>query len=230
MGMVSFDTEKLHELQKKEISGKKHTIMIVDDEDNHLHSMESLLSEEYLVISAKDGREALENIKKIENPREISVIIADQRMPNLTGIELFERIKDIAPRTIRIILTGYDDKNVILDAINRAHTYKFILKPFDPVEFKQIVKRGVEEFVRETERREMQRQCSELKRKNKELFDQLVKSQSITFPDEESEGQGAMKVPIKEGNWQERMKIKPRLLVPAEDAFAPLEDIWEDYI
>lgn len=234
MGMSALDREKLQRMKEKEKEIKKHTIMIVDDEEAQLKTLESLLSEEYNVITDRDGQEALEIIEKMEHPEEVSLVISDQRMPELTGIQLFERLIHIIPDAIRIILAGYDDKDVILDAINKTKIYEFILKPFDPEEFKLRVKRAVEAFDRhleiETNYRKLKKECQELKRENKELRDQLPKSQTIPLPIQESRKKPAMKVPEKKGNWQERMKIKPKLLVPPDEAFAPMNDIWEDYI
>jgi DNA-binding NtrC family response regulator len=149
--MVVFDKGKLQEIQKKEKSVKKRTIMIVDDEKNHLESMKSLLSEEYHIITASDGSEALSIIKKLDHPEEISLVISDQRMPGLNGIQLFEKLKDIIPDTLRIILTGYDDKDVMMTAINKIKIYQFILKPFDPDELKLRLIRAVEAFERQKE-------------------------------------------------------------------------------
>jgi YesN/AraC family two-component response regulator len=143
--MSIFDKERLKSL-KEERNDKKHTIMIVDDEEAHLRSMESLLSEDYYIITARDGKEALDIIEKMEQPEEISLIISDQRMSRLTGLQLFEKIKDSIPDTIRIIITGFDDKNVMLDSINKAKIYEFIMKPFEPEDLKRSVKRAVETF------------------------------------------------------------------------------------
>jgi two-component system cell cycle response regulator len=144
--MAIFDKKKLQKIKEK--ITKKHTIMIVDDEEAHLRSMESLLSEDYYIITALDGQEAFDIIQRMKKPEEISLIISDQRMPKISGIQFFERIKDIIPNTLRIILTAYDDKDVIIDSINKAKIYEFILKPFDPYELKIRVKRAVEEFER----------------------------------------------------------------------------------
>ena len=144
--MSIFDKKRLQKLKEIELKDKKHTIMIVDDEEAHLSSMESLLSEDYHIITAKDGQEALDMIIGTENPGSISLIISDQRMPKLTGLQLFEKIKDILPNTIRIILTAYDDKDVMMDAINKIEIDKFILKPFEPEDLKNSIKRAVESF------------------------------------------------------------------------------------
>lgn len=144
--MAIFDKEKLHKTKIKHETVKKHTIMIVDDEKAHLDSMQSLLSEDYQVITAKDGQEALDIIEEKKHPGEISVIISDQRMPGLSGIQLLEKIEEILPGAKRIILTSYDDKAVMLDAINKAKVDEFILKPFDPEDLNRRIKHSVEMF------------------------------------------------------------------------------------
>jgi diguanylate cyclase (GGDEF)-like protein len=143
--MNVFDEKKLTE-KKEQKQVKKHTIMVVDDEEKILQSMKSLLAKNYNVITAKSGREALNIIKKMEYPKKISLFISDQRMPEMTGIELFEEVKHIIPDTIRVILTGFDDKEVMLAAINEAKVYEFILKPIEPEELRHRVKRCIEVF------------------------------------------------------------------------------------
>jgi DNA-binding NtrC family response regulator/nitrogen-specific signal transduction histidine kinase len=147
--MAVFDKNRLK--KEKDKTAQKHTIMIVDDEKNHLESMENLLSENFHIITASDGLEALGIINKIEHPEEISLVISDQRMPGLNGIQLLEKLKDIIPNTLRIILTGYDDKDVMMTAINEINIYQFIMKPFDPDELKLRLIRAVEAFERQQE-------------------------------------------------------------------------------
>jgi DNA-binding NtrC family response regulator len=151
--MAVFGKEKLQKMKVKkgkDDTVKKHTIMIVDDEKAHLDEMAYMLTEEgYHIITARDGQEAFEIIEKMENPEEISLIISDKRMPNLNGIQLFEKIKEFIPDTIRIILTAYDDKKDIIDSINKAKIHEFILKPFEQENLEDLkikVKRAVETF------------------------------------------------------------------------------------
>lgn len=146
-----FDKEKLQKIQKKEQRVKKHTIMIVDDEKAHLNSMVELLKHDYQIITSSDGQEALGIINKIEHPEEISLVICDQRMPGLTGVQFLEKLKAIIPDTLRIILTGYADIPLIIDAINKTQIYQFIQKPFEPEDLKLSVKRAVEAFDRQQE-------------------------------------------------------------------------------
>jgi response regulator RpfG family c-di-GMP phosphodiesterase len=139
---------------------KRQTIMIVDDDKNQLHSLESLLSDDYNVIAARNGQEALDKIKDVEHPEEISVIISDQRMPMMTGIQLFEELITLIPKTSRILLTAFTDTPAFLDP------YEFILKPFNPEDFKASVKRAVEDFEHrkheEEEKRTLEKKVNEL--------------------------------------------------------------------
>jgi two-component system cell cycle response regulator len=171
--MAIFDKKKLQKLKEMETKEKKHTIMIVDDEEAHLRSMESLLSEDYHIITAKDGQEALDMITGVENPESISLIISDQRMPGLTGIELFEKLLPILPKTIRMILTGYVDIPVIIDAVNKIQISQFIQKPFEPEDLKLRIKCAISAFEKEKEledyRRALEERNRELEQKNKEL-------------------------------------------------------------
>jgi diguanylate cyclase (GGDEF)-like protein len=171
--MAIFDKKKLQKLKEMEKKEKKHTIMIVDDEEAHLRSMESLLSEEYHIITAQDGQEALDMIIGMENPGSISLVISDQRMPELTGIELFEKLLPILPKTIRMILTGYLDIPVIIDAVNKTQIYQFIQKPFEPEDLKLRIKCAIKAFEKEKEledyRRALEERNRELEQKNKEL-------------------------------------------------------------
>lgn len=136
------------QITKKKKNDKLPIIMIVDDEPNVLKELEKLLSNHYKIITAQNGKEALDILHGMKNPELISLIICDQRMPEMTGVELLKELANnqIMPDTVRIILTAYDEKEVILSAINEAQIYKFILKNFDPDELVLTIKRAVEFF------------------------------------------------------------------------------------
>jgi response regulator RpfG family c-di-GMP phosphodiesterase len=141
MSIFNFKKQRAKAAKKEDkTAARKHTIMIVDDEVQQLNSLESLLSEEYIVITARNGQEALDKIKDLKHPEGISVIISDQRMPMMTGIQLFEELITLTPKTSRILLTAFTDTPAFLDP------YEFILKPFNPEDFKASVKRAVEDF------------------------------------------------------------------------------------
>lgn len=142
--MSVFDIKNLPEKPDKELD--KPLIMLVDDEVENINVLRQLLEAHFQIITGLNGAEAIELINNMVDPTKIQLIITDQRMPKVTGVEFLEQIVDRMPDTIRIILTGYSDTQVIIDAINKAKLYKFLTKPFDPVELSMTVKRGVEAY------------------------------------------------------------------------------------
>ena len=104
------------------------------------------MSNDYDILTAKDGQEALELIQKDDNLERIHLIISDQRMPHLTGVEFLEKTISTIPRTIRIILTGFTDIEAIIDSVNRACIYKYINKPYDNQDMRLTIKRAIETF------------------------------------------------------------------------------------
>jgi DNA-binding NtrC family response regulator len=108
----------------------KHPILLVDDEPEILFSLTGLLRREFELFTAEDGQKALEILR--DHP--IHVIMTDQRMPHMTGVELMGRVKTEYPDAIRIIFTGYADIKAVIDAINRGALFRYITKPWDPDE------------------------------------------------------------------------------------------------
>lgn len=122
---------------------RRHKILVVDDEIPNLRLLRRVLSDEHDIIEAPSGQEALEVLKN----EHISLIITDQRMPNMTGVQLLEQSIAINPDTIKILLTGYTDVQALVDAINAGSVYKYIAKPWDADELKLTVKRALEAYV-----------------------------------------------------------------------------------
>lgn len=138
----------------------EETILVVDDEIANLQKLRRTLVNRYPVLAASSGREAMDLVKK--NP-EIAVIVADQRMPDMTGVELFSQTLDILPHAVRIILTGFIDSDVLMQAINRCKVYRYLVKPWEPADLLMAIERGLEthrltkeneQFRRELVRRE----------------------------------------------------------------------------
>ncbi len=150
--MSLFSKKKLTELKAKDTAQKKHTILIVDDEESNRKVMASVLRDFYHVLETEDGVAALELVKGMDDPEKIAMVISDQRMPNMTGVELFEQLSAIIPKTVRIIVTGFIDVESIIDSVNKAHIYKFILKPFERVDFLETAKKAVETFEQQKEK------------------------------------------------------------------------------
>ena len=135
---------------------KKHTILVVDDELENLRAVTSTLEEEYEVLTADDGFAGLELVENHPEPERIHMIISDQRMPRMTGVEFLEKTVFITPKTIRIILTGFTDVDAIIDSINKGQVYKFITKPVDPNDLLVTVKRALEAFELEQTKAEIE--------------------------------------------------------------------------
>ncbi|MDX1569349.1 MAG: diguanylate cyclase [Xanthomonadales bacterium] len=138
--------ERIREREQAQRQERRHTILLVDDEPANLRTLSTVLENDYELLTANNGQEALELLDDHEEPERISLIISDQRMPRMTGVELFERVSEKLPDTIRIILTGFIDVDAIIDSINKANIYKFILKPYDRDDLKLTVKRAIEAY------------------------------------------------------------------------------------
>ncbi len=104
-----------------------HTILFVDDEKPILSSLAFSFEGLYNVLTAQSGAEALNIVKT----HYVSVIVSDQRMPFMTGVELLSQVKQISPRTMRILLTGYADIEAIMNSLNAGSVFRFVNKPWD---------------------------------------------------------------------------------------------------
>ncbi len=140
---------------------KKYSIIIIDDEDDNLELLERTLRREYNIIKASDGEEGLQAVERCK----VDMIITDQRMPRMTGIEMLKKTVDKYPDVIRIILTGYTDVDDLIEAINEGHVYRYITKPWEPRELKITVKRALESY--------------QLALENKKLVEDLVRSEKL---------------------------------------------------
>lgn len=142
-----------------------HNLLFVDDEENILSSLTRLFRREgYGIFTAAGGSAGLEVLKQ----QKISLILSDQRMPEMIGAEFLARAKEIAPDAVRIMLTGHTDIKSAMEAINRGQVYRFITKPWNDEEIKLTVK----EALRNYELVEENKALNELTaRQNEELRD-----------------------------------------------------------
>jgi CheY-like chemotaxis protein len=116
-------------------------ILVVDDEEAILETMAFTFEDDYEVLTSASPREALALLER-EGP--VAVVISDQRMPEMTGVEFLARVFALHPTTVRIILTGFADMDAIIHAINDGHVYAYITKPWEPDQLKQVVRRAVD--------------------------------------------------------------------------------------
>lgn len=106
----------------------ERTLLLVDDEENITSALVRLLRQDgYRILRADGGQAGLDLLEK----NEVGVIISDQRMPGMTGVEFLSKVKELYPETVRIVLSGYTELNSVTDAINRGSVYKFFTKPWE---------------------------------------------------------------------------------------------------
>ena len=130
----------------------KFPILYVDDEEHNLISFAATFRKEYKVFTAKSGEEGMDIMRN----NEIKLVITDQRMPEMTGIQFLEKIIPEFPDTIRMILTGFSDIGVIIEAINSGRVFHYITKPWDENELRMTIENA--------------RLLSELQASNRELM------------------------------------------------------------
>jgi len=163
----------------REMDDYKHTVLLVDDEENVLHSLKRLLRKEgYRLLTASSGTEGLKVLEK----NDIHLVISDQRMPQMSGTEFFAIVKERYPGPIRIVLTGYTDVDSITESINKGHIYKFFLKPWNDQSLKLEIKSALEQYdLIQTNKRlheKVLEQNEELKKINENL-EMLVKKRTM---------------------------------------------------
>jgi len=153
----------------------ERTILLVDDEANILSALTRLLRPAgYRILRAGSGREGLELLAQ----NEVGVIVSDQRMPEMTGVEFLRKAHELYPDTIRIVLSGYTELNSVTDAINRGAIYKFLTKPWED----ELLRANIEEaFLRYEMKRENARLAAELRVANEALEQRVLeKTREVT--------------------------------------------------
>jgi response regulator RpfG family c-di-GMP phosphodiesterase len=135
---------------------KDINILYIDDEIHNLNAFKASFRRTFNVFTAESAKDAL----PILHNEDIHVILTDQRMPNMTGVEFLASILDVYPDPIRILLTGYSDLTAVVDAINKGQVYLYITKPWQEEELRLNLEKAFEVF--------------DLRRQNKVLNENLL--------------------------------------------------------
>ena len=149
----------------------KPAILYVDDEQANLIVFKKSFETEFLVKTCASAQEALDILQKEHFP----LVVSDQRMPGMTGIELCEKLVQVSPQSIRMILTAYTETQMLLDAINKGHVHDYIVKPWKKSDLKPVFDRAFENYkqrslkIKELEYRA--KQADALQEQVKEVFD-----------------------------------------------------------
>lgn len=138
-----------------ENSGPKdaHTLLIVEDEALNLEALVNTFKDEFHVLSFNNGVSALEYLKANAPP--LDIVLTDQRMPKMSGIQLLEEINKLYPHVIKLVLTAYTETRDLIDAINKGEVYRYITKPVDSSVLKTQLKQAMEKYKIEKEKRQM---------------------------------------------------------------------------
>lgn len=151
---------------------EKINILYVDDEVNNLISFKALLRMKYNVLTAESAKEAI----KILEQNDIQIIITDQRMPEMTGVEFLETILEKHPEPVRILLTGYADLNAVVDAVNKGKIFHYLSKPWNEEELEQTIEKA---YAIYKQRREDKETADKLMVSN-EQFEFLLRQKLIS--------------------------------------------------
>lgn len=123
----------------------KPVIALIDDEPLILDALRRLLFEHYSIEKFDKPQDFIERLKSSDCPT-YAVIVSDQKMPIISGAELFELSLAYQPKAIRILLTGYTDPDGLVNAINQGQIYRYLNKPWDPIDFKKTIDEAVTKF------------------------------------------------------------------------------------
>jgi response regulator RpfG family c-di-GMP phosphodiesterase len=133
------------------MADKKISILYVDDEENNLFSFKAAFRIRYQVYTAISGDEAL----KMMEQKPVEIIITDQRMPNMTGVEFLEKVIEKFPDPMRILLTGYADMGAVVDAVNKGKIFHYLSKPWNEEELDITINRAYEAYLEKQKLKEM---------------------------------------------------------------------------
>jgi len=129
-----------------------HCVLFIDDETNILKALQRLMrNEPWKVLTASRGSEALELIDKARP----QVVVSDQRMPEISGVDLLQAVRQKHPDVIRILLTGYTEMNVAVEAINRGEIFRLVTKPWNDEELKATLRQAFDTYELKSEIRRL---------------------------------------------------------------------------
>jgi C4-dicarboxylate-specific signal transduction histidine kinase len=135
-------------------------VLFVDDDDANLVVCEAALGDDFDVATASSAEAAL----KIVSEREVAVLVTDQRMPGVSGVELCEQVREKSPATIRLLITAYSDLKAAIDAINRGQVRRYLKKPWEPDELAAEIRDALDIYQMSDQLRRMERRLVETER------------------------------------------------------------------
>lgn len=122
----------------------KHTLLVVDDEPDVCDSIQDLFRRDFTVLKARSADEGY----RLMQDHEVNIVLTDQRMPQISGVEMLARVRQGHPQAVRMLFTGYADLEAIIAAINQGHIYRFLRKPWQPEELQSAIRDAAREYER----------------------------------------------------------------------------------
>lgn len=122
---------------------QKIIVLYIDDEINNLNSFKATFRFDYTILLAQNVEEALNHL----NTNNVQIILSDQRMPTITGVEFFEQIRESHPNAIRLLITGFSDIESVIDSINRGHIFRYIKKPWVELDVKSAIEEAYKFYL-----------------------------------------------------------------------------------
>lgn len=135
---------------------REYPVLYVDDEVENLRIFQLGFRRDFSILTATSGEEALRLLQ--ENP--VALVLSDHRMPGMTGTEFLARVREIDPRTIRVLITAYGDAETLGAAINDGSIYRYVPKPWRPDELRMTLRRGIEVYALDREREHLIRELT----------------------------------------------------------------------
>ena len=135
---------------------KKYYVLYVDDEEKSLKYFRQTFGDKFPILTAPNAEEGLRVLR--ENLDKTAVLMTDQRMPGEKGIQFLEKVRQMNPRILRILVTAYSDLETAIEAVNTGAIYKYVTKPWDIPQLENTLRRGIEFFIVQSERDQLLRE------------------------------------------------------------------------
>ena len=135
----------------------KYPVLVVDDEQDNLDAIRFNFGKSFQLLLATSGEEAL----ALARQHDVAVIVTDQRMPRMTGLELLKAVRELRPDAVGIIVTAFTDVDVLIEAINLGRIYRYVTKPWDSKELRGILTHAIERFALLRDNRRLQDQLAQ---------------------------------------------------------------------
>lgn len=154
---------------------KKTTVLYVDNEADDLVSFQTIFRDYYAVYTAKSAAKGLQVLKD----KKVHIIIADQHLPDMTGVAFLQSVRINYREPICMLLSGFPDTDVLIDAINKGHVYNYITKPFDLAKLKATIDDAYQVYASENEKEQLFQSLLQVNKQMEFMLRQKLRSSGV---------------------------------------------------